>query len=91
MVKENGLSSFCMQNLGILAMENGKAVSAKGGNRKVSSYTKDSIAHSIGAVPRKVQQIVNSFEMTQQKLNDEKMILRCEDQLRQAMQLKYAW
>ncbi len=91
MVEENGLSSFCMQNLGILALENGKAVSAKGENRKVSSYKKDSIAHSIGAVPGQMQQIMNSFEMTQQKLNDEKMILRCEDWLHQAMQLKYAW
>ncbi len=55
MVKENGLSSFCMQNLGFFALENGKAVSAKGGNRKVSSYKKDSTAHSIGAVPGQVQ------------------------------------
>ena len=33
---------------------------------------------------------MNSFDMTQQKLNDEKMILRCEDHLRQAKQLKYS-
>ncbi len=80
-----------MQNLGMLALENGKAVSAKGGRWKVSSYMKDSIAHSIGAVPGQVQQIMNSFKMTQQKLNDVKMILRCEDHLHQAMQFKYAW
>jgi hypothetical protein len=90
-VEQNGLSSFCMQNLGIFAVENGKAVSAKGGGWKVSSYKKDSIAHSIGAVPGQGHQIMNSFEMTQQKLNNEKMILRCEDHLRQAMQLKNAW
>jgi hypothetical protein len=91
MVKENSLSSFCMQNPGIFALENGKTVSAKGGGWKVSSYKKDSITHSIWAVPGQVQQIMNSFEMTQWKLNNEKMILRCEDHLCQAMQLKYAW
>lgn len=90
MVEEAGLSSFCMQNLGIFALENGRAESAKGGGRNASSSKKDSIAQTIGAVPRQVQQIMNSFEMTQQKLNDEKMILRCEDQLRQAKQLKYS-
>jgi len=61
------------------------------GGRKALTSKKDSIAQSIGAVPRQVQQIMNSFERTQQKLNDEKMILRCEEHLRQAVQLKYAW
>jgi hypothetical protein len=50
----------------------------------------DSIASTIGAISKQVQQIMNSFDMTQQKLNDEKMILRCEDHLRQAKQLKYS-
>ena len=90
MVEEAGLSSFCMQNLGIFALENGRAESAKGGGRKASSSKRDSIAQTIGAIPRQVQQIMNSFDMTQQKLNDEKMILRCEDHLRQAKQLKYS-
>jgi hypothetical protein len=92
MVEEAGLTSFCMQNLGVFALENGRADSAKGrGGRKALTSKKDSIAQSIGAVPRQVQQIMNSFERTQQKLNDEKMILRCEEHLRQAVQLKYAW
>jgi hypothetical protein len=91
MVENCGLSSFCMQNLGIFALENGKALSAKGGERTLSSLKKDSIAQSIGAVPGQVQQIMNSFELTQQKLNNEKMLLRCEEHLRQATQLKYAW
>ena len=91
MVKEASLTSLCMQNLGIFALENGKAESVKRGGRKVFTSNKDSIAQSIGAVPRQVQQIMNSFERTQQKLNDEKMILRCEEHLRQAVQLKYAW
>jgi hypothetical protein len=91
MVKEAGLTSFCMQNLGIFALENGRAESAKGGGRKAFTLKKDLIAQSIGAVPGQVQQIMNSFERTQQKLNNEKMILRCEEHLRQAVQLKYAW
>jgi len=93
MVEQCGLSSFCMQNLGIFALENGKALSAKakGGEWTLSSLKKDSIAQSIGAIPGQVQQIMNSFELTRQKLNDEKMLLRCEEHLCQATQLKYAW
>jgi hypothetical protein len=91
MVEQCGLSSFCMQNLGIFVLENGKAHSAKGGEHTVSSLKKDSIAQSIEAVPGQVQQIMNLFELTQQKLNNKKMILRCEEHLCQAAQLKYAW
>jgi hypothetical protein len=51
MVEQCRLSSFCMQNLDIFALENGKAQSAKGGEHTVSSLKKDSIAQSIGVVP----------------------------------------
>jgi hypothetical protein len=91
MVEQCRLSFFCMQNLGIFALENRKALSAKGGEQTLSSLKKDSIAQSIGAVPSQVQQIMNSFKLTQQKLNNEKMLLRCEGHLHQATQLKYAW
>jgi hypothetical protein len=37
MVEQCGLSSFCMQNLGIFALENRKAQSAKGGECTVLS------------------------------------------------------
>jgi hypothetical protein len=37
MVEQCGLSFFCMQNLGIFSLENRKALSAKGGERTLSS------------------------------------------------------
>jgi hypothetical protein len=57
----------------------------------LSSLKKDSIAKSIGAVPSQVQLIMNSFELTQLKLNNKKMLLGCEEHLQQATQLKHAW
>jgi hypothetical protein len=67
MIEQCGLYSFCMQNLGIFALDDEKAQSAKGGERTVSSLKKDSIVQSIEAVPVQVQQIMDSFELTQQK------------------------
>ena len=75
MIEQCGFSSFCMQNLGIFALENGKTQSTKGGGRMLSSLKKDSIAKSIGAVPSQVQLIMNSFELTQLKLNNKKCYL----------------
>ncbi len=49
----------------------------------------DSIVQSIGAIPSQVPQIMNSFELTQQ--NNKKMLLRSEEHLHQATQLKYGW
>jgi hypothetical protein len=64
MVEEFRLSSFCMQNLVIFALENGQAQSVMGRWQKVFSSKKDLIAQFIGAVPGQVKQIIDSFEIT---------------------------
>jgi hypothetical protein len=53
MVEQCGLSSFCMQNLGIFVLENGKALSAKGGELTLSSLKRILLCSPLGRFPVK--------------------------------------